>query len=232
MSFETFITWDNSNWTRAQRRTSASIVGPAIKVAKYGIDAMGISASIPYKTARICKKGPIDSSRGETDSATRFDLKFSAQDVRRNKIHRAAEQVPPIIFHELLHTIRFENYMDWTLAETAASEGIAYVLEDIFEKEHYILTDDDSLESAIQNTTRNRRYARKLKHMLYETDAAFTDYDDLDDKFIHAWDDISIVGFSPLEFMGIMAVRRGLELGNTPSDLLQAKASDILSFLD
>jgi len=232
MSFETNITWDQANWTRPQKRTASEIVTTSVALARDGLDDMGMVSIVPYKTARICQAVRNYDAGGEAESAVKFDVNFSVLDIRRNKMHRVADRIPGIVFHELVHCLRFEHFSQWALAEKAVTEGLAYVLGDRFEGQ--LLRPDEyiDLESMFEDTQASYSGALRLAGLLHDSEAAYEDYDSLNLDFINAWDGVTDGYFSPLERIGITAVRINLSLGITPAELLIAEPAQILEVLD
>jgi hypothetical protein len=231
MSFETNITWDGSNWTRPQRRTAAEIVETSVALARDGLNDMGIFSTVPVKTARVCQAVRNYPAGGEADSAVKFDVNFNVLDIRRNKLHRVAQKIPGVVFHELIHCLRFEHFNDgWTLAETAASEGLAYVLGDMFEDQLLRPEEYVSLDKVFKDTHATYEGALRLSRMLNASEAAYVDYDHLDGEFLRAWTD-GDYSLSPLERIGITAVRLNLHQGMSPASLMVTSPDQILEVL-
>lgn len=127
---EVEVVWDGGGWHRSHRRYMRPFVEGAVELAQDVVGEIGIRYEHP-KRSRIRRCTNTLLGGGVNTDLTNFEVYVPIDHYRRHRAARFFGAYMRDATHELVHAARAERYPGWDLLENVASEGIAYVAEDL-----------------------------------------------------------------------------------------------------
>lgn len=219
------IAWGGGIWRKNQKRVIEEPIRCAKDLATYGLEHLGVSYEMPkkltvFKVAKHCivageSKGPVD-----------MDIHIPVHHIKYRKVAAMIAELAETVLHETTHCIRSERYDFDTLVETAASEGLAYVSEDIVSNALLPAIEASYLGSCIERAT-SAEYDMAKASLLDCSDLSVPNTPDAL-AIYEEWfcDDGS--GIPPGVLIGVTEVYRRLAEGNTIADMMSWPAEEIL----
>lgn len=137
------IAWGGGSWQRGHRKVVRPVVSTVADLAVMTADEMGVTYNEPKKLHvwRCSRTWP---EAGSNSSAVDMELYIQVSHIKHRTVARKAIEYYLTTVHELTHAVRRESHPDTNdLAEHVASEGLAYVCEDL--ATDMFLSDDEKL---------------------------------------------------------------------------------------
>jgi hypothetical protein len=229
MSFETEISWLGTGWSRGKRTYAKPYVECATGLAVDWITQTGIPSTAGKKVLQVAMAGSSCNTSGTCGDSEQVQLHLPIRAVKHRKLGAFQDKIPPTVVHEFMHSLRYERYpaQQASLAEYAASEGIAYVAESLFESA--LLGDRATHVMSYIPELHDEQY-QALVDQLVLSGAGFAPMAYLDESYIDQW-------FSPvdarvyttyLEVVGVNAVMNLVAAGASMNELIDLPAEEIL----
>lgn len=127
---EVEVVWGGGGWHRSHRRYMRPFVEGAVELAQDVVGEIGIRYDHP-KRARVRRCSNIHPDGGTSTDARDFEVYVREDHYRRRKAARYFCDYMRASLHEIVHSARSERYSGFDLIENVASEGIAYIAEDL-----------------------------------------------------------------------------------------------------
>lgn len=216
-------------WNSGHRRHVGPVVSTAVEMIKIASNQYGFEPTSP-KVANIWQVTSTYPSVGESSSATSFDLFFPYRSVRSRKVRELTGLMTVFAFHEFVHCYRAETFTEEDILEYAATEGLAYNAQDIFNRD--LLAGGEVPLDGDAMPVFNTRELGRVTTAFYK-DLAEQRVDGPSHKTgdpLHAkWFDIMFVGhLAPGEVLGINHVKRHLDRGVPIGELVMWPAEEII----
>ncbi len=219
------VIWKSCTWQSSHRRIVRPYIEGAVDLAHKTAEHIGLEYDRP-KIAKIKRCGNSYPAIGENEDATGFSIFVPVDDYRRRKVARKFSTYVRATVHELTHSARCERFGDWSLLEEVASEGLAYVAEDLALRE---LGDDRGACGSISDLgyCNNARVKEELVADSLESESSERALDEVMDKWFN-WD---LPRLDRGSTFGIIEVKRRLSEGNTFNQLLDWPPEQVLDLL-
>ena len=217
------IAWGGGPWRKNHKRVVRENIYDATELAEHGIDMLDVNYETP-KLMTIWRVAKQDPTAGVSHDATNFDIHIPVHHIKHRKIARNFADLTMTIVHEMTHSIRSEKFEESNIFEDAATEGLAYMSEDLVAPE--ILVDSEIAFNGVSNHLGHGSDYDSLKNRLHNSHQVSLEDEERLNIELDQW-------FSPYGSMlgvalGINEVCRRLSEGNEFNDLMQWPAEAIL----
>ncbi len=221
---ETAIVW-GEGWKKYHQRTLLEPLKAAVDLAATGLRGLGIAYNEPkVMTVDHSAYSYDGSSHGGAYDMHNFSIYVPSRELRRNELVTNRPGTARTILHELVHCIRMEIIDDDTLAETAATEGLAECATDKFVKQ--------MLPNYVWYENRQKLVDRfDISGVEAEFMAAVTDGQDFTDEICDEWFVQKLEGQDLLTagtLVGVHKVSQLLRNGAQLPDLIYTSAETLL----
>ena len=128
------IAWGGGAWRKNHKRVVEQNVLDAAELAEYGVEMLDIRYKEP-KTMTVWRVAKHEPTAGVSYSSREFDIHIPVHHIKHRKIARQFAALTMTVIHEMMHSIRSEEFKSENLLECAATEGLAYMSEDLLSSE-------------------------------------------------------------------------------------------------
>jgi hypothetical protein len=222
MSAEIKMRWGSSSWTPKYQRRCRTHLRHALELVSEGAEDLGVRWEEP-KTAVLHRVHSEFDLFGLATSARQFQLYIPHNTLKRNGLEaRCMHALALASFHEVTHTARKEAVPDDnSFLEEVAGEGLAYVAESLF-ADLILLPGENEYEPEIPD------WSVALQRELLEQVALEPNDDAAHERWLG--DDTAAATRYPAAgiTLGMHAVRRQLDAGQTLSELIPMPAPQLL----
>lgn len=217
------IAWGGGPWRKNHKRVVKQSVLDATELAEYGVEMLDLRYEEP-KTMTVWRVAKHEPTAGVSYSSQEFDLHIPVHHIKHRKVARQFASLTMTVIHEMTHSIRSETFNDENLLECAATEGLAYMSEDLLSSE-VLLYDELSFNGERAFIKHGLEYNTVKKRLLNAYEVSLDSDDRYNQEHAH-W-------FGPGHeimgaVLGINEVCRRLSEGNEFSDLMHWPAEEIL----
>jgi len=217
------IAWGGGPWRKNHKRVVEQSVLDATELAEYGIEMLDITYVEP-KTMTIWRVAKHEPTSGVSYSSKEFDLHVPVHHIKHRKVARQFASLTMTVIHEMTHSIRSEEFNGDNLIECAATEGLAYMSEDLLSSE-ILLYDELSFNGERAFIEHGLEYNTVKKQLLNANHASLEDNDRYNREHANWFGPGSgIMG----AVIGVNEVCRRLSEGNEFNELIHWPAEEIL----
>ena len=223
---EVEIIWGGRSWSRNHRKVVRPIISAAADLACSAVEALGVEYKDPKRLSiwKCLRNWP---DAGANYSSVDMDIYVRGDHIRHRKVARKIVSHCLTATHEITHAVRREKQPDQDdLIEHIASEGLAYVSEDLVSE--LLLTKEEIFYFGdCINIKQSISYDR-LKSRLRPTELAEARGDTTIDDGLDGWMQFESDSLPPGIIIGITEVYRRLVEGNKFSNIIEWPADQIL----
>jgi hypothetical protein len=221
------LTWGGNGWKRSERRAVRPFVECAVELAEGFFDEAGFEYHVA-KQATVWRWDRRSTIVGASTNAQDFELYVRHDHIKHRKVAASMQDLALTAVHEALHSIRSEHYDDYNLMEQVASEGIAYVGEDIAQERLLLPIERFYVGDLVQVAA--TPLFDQLKSMLAQDDKDSRGDDVLVDKALDAWlpGTYNYAGLPPGLTVGITEIYRRMCEGHELAALMDWPAEQLL----
>ena len=217
------IAWGGGIWRKNHKRVVEQSVLDATELAEYGIEMLDVNYSEP-KTMTVWRVAKHEPTAGVSYSAQEFDLHIPVHHIKHRKIAKQFAELTMTVIHEMTHSIRSEEYNGDNLLECAATEGLAYMSEDLLSSE-ILLYDEISFNGEHAFIEHGLEYNSVKKRFVNAHEVSLEDDDRYNIEHENWFGPYSeIMG----AVLGVNEVCRRLSEGNEFRDIMHWPAEEIL----
>lgn len=219
------IAWGGGIWRKNQKRVIEEPIVCARDLATYGLEHLGLTYEQPKKLT-VFKVAKHCTIAGESKGPVEMDIHIPVHHIKYRKVAAMIAELAETVLHETAHCIRSEQFDHETLIETAASEGLAYVSEDLVSNALLPSTEANYLGSCIDLGT-SAQYDRVKADLVDNSECSVPDTPEALATY-EEWFCDDGYGIPPGVLIGVTEVYRRLKEGNTIAHLMTQPAEEIL----
>jgi hypothetical protein len=219
------VAWGGGVWRRSQRRVIEDSIHCAKDLAEYGLDYLGLTYE-QTKKLTVYKVAKHSSIAGESKGPVEMDIHIPVHHIKHRKVAATLAGLANTVLHETVHCIRSENFNTESIVETAASEGLAYISEDIVGNALLPQADPSSLRNLV-NIASSVHHDIAKACLLDDDELSLPDTPEAIQVF-DIWFGDNCGRIPQGVLIGVTEVCRRLEEGNSIADMMHWPAEEIL----
>lgn len=218
------IAWGGGAWPRRRKNVVMPTIQGATELAAEALAEAGYEYGQP-KRVNIWRTSRSEESLGLSDGATDIVIHVRDDHIKHRKVAKMFITYFLTVGHELTHAIRSEYFPDDSLVERVASEGLAYVTEDLMNS-MTLLPGEAPLVGSLVHREAFREVA-DLKHELVRAHNATASVEQLESAYSQ-WTELCGRTPPPGIKVGIVEVYQRLIEGYDLAELISMPAEVVL----